>query len=56
MWLPKWLYEIMPYVWFVVGTFSIYYIENIAAFLSGCLFMATGFLILSVRREARKNG
>lgn len=49
MWLPKWLYDLIPYIYICAGFASIYFIDNVLSFISGCIFGWAGILVKSMR-------
>ena len=58
MWIPKGLYELMPYICLIVGGISILNAANALMFASGAVLAFTGASIWKLRHQGRrrKNG
>lgn len=52
MHLPKWLYELMPLIYAILGIASIFGL-NIHGKLGGALFLIAAFLIFKTRKAYR---
>lgn len=53
MQLPKPIYELMPLIYVVSGILAGISIGNVWSFIGGSIFAAVGFLIFTMRYEAR---
>jgi hypothetical protein len=53
MWLPEWLYKILPGIYAIAGLLTIYNMENSIGTASGCLLVCTAILVLVIRKDAR---
>lgn len=53
MWLPKPLYEPLPYLYLFAAVVSVFALESFAALVSGCLFAIAGIWVLRLRRRYR---
>jgi hypothetical protein len=51
MWLPNWLYRILPFIYSVTGLVCFYFSENWIACLSGVLLITAGIIVWKLRKE-----
>jgi hypothetical protein len=49
MWLPDWLYRILPIVYSIAGLLSIVYTQHWVGYVSGALLFAAGVLVWKFR-------
>lgn len=64
MWLPRWLYELLPYFYMSAGAFALWsclYNRHWSWFvplviLGACLLLHSGWLIFVMRQRRRRNG
>lgn len=54
MYLPKWVYELLPFCYFVGGLFAAAMSPNMLGILSGLALAAAGIQIWSQRRRYRQ--
>ena len=54
MWLPDWVYELLPYLYAAGGVATTWYFETPLGLLSGVLLLATGCLVWMMRRDYRQ--
>ena len=54
MWLPDWLYELLPYLYTIAGSLTACLFQTPAGFASGFLLLLTGCLIWMMRRDYRQ--
>jgi hemerythrin-like metal-binding protein len=52
--LPDWIYEAIPYVYFIIGLAVILVLRNNWAFFSGIAWMLAGMAVLTMRLKHRK--
>jgi hypothetical protein len=53
MWIPKGLYDLMPYICLIMGGISILKAANALMFASGAVLAFTGAGIWKLRRQGR---
>lgn len=51
--LPTWLYEILPYVYIVVGALALIGVDITVGRLSGILLLTAAIVIIKMRRDCR---
>jgi hypothetical protein len=54
MWLPNWLYELLPYLYAVAGFATASYLDTPVGYVSGFLLLLTACLIWLMRRDYRQ--
>lgn len=53
--LPEWIYEAIPYVYFIIGLVVILVLQNNWAFFSGIAWMLAGLAVFTMRHRYRKS-
>jgi hypothetical protein len=53
MWLPDWLYELLPYFYALAGSVTILCMQTPAGFGAGALLLLAALIILKMRSEYR---
>ena len=51
MWLPDWLYKILPIIYTVAGLLTIYHAGNLVGQGSGVLLILTAFMVWKLRKD-----
>ena len=54
MWLPDWIYELLPYLYASAGVVTIIYFETSLGYASGILLNFTAGIIWLMRRDYRQ--
>ena len=54
MWLPDKLYELMPYIYGILGIFTLYKFDTAIGYASGVLLLITAGLVWVMRRDYRR--
>jgi hemerythrin-like metal-binding protein len=52
---PKWLYELLPYLYIAAGIYTIVMIWNAMAIFSGCMLILAGLTVWILRMSYRKD-
>jgi hypothetical protein len=55
MWLPDWLYKVLPLLYTVSGVFAIYHAGNLVGQGSGVLLILTALLVWKLRKDGGTN-
>ena len=55
MWLPDWLYQLLPYLYVVAGLIAINYFEVMTGYISGLLLIFTAGVVFLMRKDYRQN-
>lgn len=50
---PDWLYESLPYVYFVGGLTTIFFVRNVLVFICSLLLISAGLIVLKMRYDYR---
>lgn len=53
MWLPDWLYRVLPLIYILSGVTAIYHGENLIGQGSGLILIFTAILVWKLRKECR---
>lgn len=53
-WIPKFVYEALPYIWVSVGISAIYILDDFIATASGMILGGAGVVIFCMRNKYRK--
>lgn len=53
MWLPDWLYEILPFVYLIAGTVAIIQINTFIGYVVGALLLFAALMIFKMRIDYR---
>jgi hypothetical protein len=54
MWLPDWLYEMLPYVYALAGFSTATYFDSPIGYAAGFLLLLTAGLVWMMRRDYRQ--
>jgi hypothetical protein len=54
MWLPKWLYDLLPYLYAVAGISAASILHTAIGYMAGLVFLSTACLIWIMRRDYRQ--
>jgi hypothetical protein len=54
MWLPDQLYELLPYIYGLLGIFTLYKFDTALGYGSGILLLITAGLVWVMRRDYRR--
>jgi hypothetical protein len=54
MWLPDWFYELLPYLYAVIGFGTASYFDTPVGYGSGFLLLFTAGLVWMMRRDYRQ--
>jgi hypothetical protein len=54
MWMPDKLYELLPFLYGLVGLFTLYKFDTAYGYASGFLLVFTACLVWVMRRDYRK--
>ena len=53
MWLPKWLYELFPYVALLIGAVAAAHHHNLLMSVCGAMLILSGIIIVKMRYDYR---
>lgn len=54
MWLPKWFYDLLPYIYAAVGIATAVFLRTAVGYMAGLVFLTTACLIWIMRRDYRQ--
>jgi hypothetical protein len=54
MWLPDWIYELLPYLYAVSGSATVVFFDKALSRISGVLLLLTAGIIWVTRRNYRQ--
>ena len=54
MWLPKWFYDLLPYLYAATGIAAASLLHTAVGFMAGIVFLTTACLIWIMRRDYRQ--
>ena len=54
MWLPDWLYKLLPYLYVIAGVFTITTFDVVTGHMSGLLLIFTGGIVVLMRLDYRQ--
>jgi nitrate reductase gamma subunit len=54
MWLPKWFYDLLPYLYAVVGVGAASLLRTAVGYMAGLVFLTTACLLWIMRRDYRQ--
>ena len=53
MYFPKFIYELLPYIYFIVGVLSLFGLDPTGGKISGALLASAGAIIYKLRKDYR---
>jgi hypothetical protein len=54
MWLPKWFYDLLPYLYAAMGIAAASILRTAVGYMAGLVFLTTACLIWIMRRDSRQ--